>query len=288
MADERLETARNLLLQAVESLTVPGASRTESLPATNAVQMTSQGTLSSRQGAPRERTASSRPQVSAHSTESVLSERNRLFNFGFRRDAGKRPRKPANQKSKKKKLSMWTHDFVCLASTIASKPPSSLETASLIRAGLGKKQLTLFEADDGCDVHAEILRAFPKLVDGGGYELMRVGESGQRALHVIPPLPDGYSVTYLKEVVRQAKVYIRPLQKDLTLDPEPFSVSAAVCIVIYMHVCTCLITFFPLQDCPSESCTVCGVEVPLPQLRDHLQSCKRSVEYLLRCKRSVA
>jgi len=198
MADERLETARSLLLQAVESLTAPGTSRTESVPAVNAAQTTSQGTLPTRQ-APRKRTALSRLSASAHFTESVLSERNRLIQYWFPLRYW-RPRKPANQKSKKKRLSVWTHDFVCLASTIASKPPSSLETASLIRAGLGKMQLTLFEADDGSDVHAQILRAFPKLQDGGGYELMRVGESGQRSLHVVPPLPDGYSVAYLKEV----------------------------------------------------------------------------------------
>lgn len=99
------------------------------------------------------------------------------------------------------------------------KPPSSLETADLIRAGLGKKHLTLFDGDGSQELHTEILNAFPRLREGGGYELMRVAEYGQRSLQVIPSPSEGYSVAYLKEVLRQAKVYIRPLQKDLTLEP---------------------------------------------------------------------
>ena len=230
MADEseRIETTRSLLLRAVESLAVPGTSSTESVLAP---QSSSQGIPPTHHAA-RERTTSSGPSVSGlQSFQSVVGERNCLFNFGFRRDNGKRPRKPANQpKSKKKRLSMWTHDFVCLATTTAAKPPSSLQTANLMRAGLGKKQLTLFEGDDSCDLHSEILRAFPRLQDGGGYELLRVVESGLRTLYVIPPPSDGYSVTFLKGVLRQAKVYIRPMQRDLTLDPEPLSVPSGVSV----------------------------------------------------------
>ena len=50
-------------------------------------------------------------------------------------------------KTKKKRLSTWSHDFVCLWSTTTTKPPSCLEIADLIRAGLGRKQITLFDGD---------------------------------------------------------------------------------------------------------------------------------------------
>ena len=40
-----------------------------------------------------------------------------------------------------------------------------------MRGGLGKKQLTLFEHDGPSELHGEIMLAFPKLKDGGGYEL---------------------------------------------------------------------------------------------------------------------
>ena len=74
----------------------------------------------------------------------VRTDCNRLFNFGFRRKPSKRPASTLPTKSKKKKLHTWCHNFVCLSSIRATRPPSSLELADLIGAGLGRKQLTLF------------------------------------------------------------------------------------------------------------------------------------------------
>ena len=48
---------------------------------------------------------------------------------------------------------------------------------------------------------------------------MRAPETGSRELVVIDIPHDGYSVEYLQAVVKSAKVYIRPLQKDLDLTP---------------------------------------------------------------------
>ena len=268
MADEseRIETTRRLLLRAVESLAVPGTSGTESVLAP---QSSSQGIPPTHHAA-RERRTSSGPSVSGlQSVQSVVVERNRLFNFGIRRDNGKRPCKPVNQPKSKKKGLACGHMTLCVATTTAAKPLSSLQTANLMRAGLGKKQLTLFEGDDSCDLHSEILMAFPRLQDGGGYELLRVAESGLRTLHVIPQPSDGYSVTFLKDVLRQAKVYIRPMQRDLTLDPEPLSVPAGVSVgslyACQYNLCMLNMAFPAFQDCPSESCIVCGVKIPLTQ-----------------------
>ena len=81
------------------------------------------------------------------------------------------------------------------------------------------------------ELHAEILCAFPSLKDGGGYELLRVSGSGAcSALHIIPQRAEWYTVSYLKEVVRQAEVYIRPLQRDLKLIPEMALTSESVSI----------------------------------------------------------
>ena len=109
---------------------------------------------------------------------------------------------------------------------------------------MGRKQLSLFDYDGATELHSEIMYAFPILKDGGGYELLRVSGSGARsALHVIPQPAQGYTVPYLKEVVRQAKVYIRPLQRDLQLIPDVTSVSDLVMIsmytVVYVGNCQC-------------------------------------------------
>ena len=94
-------------------------------------------------------------------------------------------------KTKKKRLSTSSHDFVCLWSTTTTKPPSCLKIVDLIRAGLGRKQITLFDEDGSHKLHREILHTFPHLSEGGGYELLRVAETGQRNLSVIPSPSDG-------------------------------------------------------------------------------------------------
>ena len=43
-------------------------------------------------------------------------------------------------------------------------------------------------------------------------ELLRTAEGNSRLLHVIPPLAGGYTASYLKSIMAQSKVYIRPLQ----------------------------------------------------------------------------
>ncbi len=71
----------------------------------------------------------------AHSSRAghIHSERNNLFNFGTRRP--KRPQSSNMPKSKKKKLRMWTHDFVCLANKDQEKTPSPIERGTLMGAG---------------------------------------------------------------------------------------------------------------------------------------------------------
>lgn len=63
------------------------------------------------------------------------------------------------------------------------------------------------------------MAAFPKLADGGGYELLCTKQNNNRELCGIPPLSHGYNANYLNSIVGQAKVYIHPIQKDLSTIP---------------------------------------------------------------------
>lgn len=126
-------------------------------------------------------------------------------------------RKPDIKRRKKRKLVTWEHEFTCLSSTTQCRPPGSMEKAKLIQAGLGAKTLSLLEISDGEGVHHELMEAFPGLREGGGYELLRTGERNNCVLEVKPPLPSGYPVGYLKNVVAHAKVYVHPIQQDLSL-----------------------------------------------------------------------
>ena len=123
------------------------------------------------------------------------------------------------KKSKKVRLSMWEHEFICLARCGETSPPSPMEKADLIRAGLGPRKLSLFEFGDSSQFHDDVIAAFPALAEGGGYELMRTKQNNSRELCVIPPLSGGYTAEYLKAIVGQAKLYIRPIQKDLCMTP---------------------------------------------------------------------
>ena len=96
--------------------------------------------------------------------------------------------------------------------------------------GLGKKNVSLLEDGDSEDICWELMDAFPKLKDAGGYELLRVVDRG-RSLEVIPLPEDGYTVPYLKDVVQQAKIYIRPIQRDLSLT-QLHAATVSLCISI--------------------------------------------------------
>lgn len=128
-----------------------------------------------------------------------------------------------------------------------------------------KKNLCIIELGDREDIHEAILEAFPKLDQAGGYELLRLDQG--KNLEVILPPPEGYSVGYLKDVLQQAKVYIRPLQKDLSMDPIP-STLVRHCRILHHHLkiyimCPrtfinhpCYLIVWPKREVPELSCGI--------------------------------
>ncbi len=64
-------------------------------------------------------------------------ERNTLFGYGGRSkrkdtDGGKSKR---GRETKKKRVALWSHDFICLAQTDQDKTPSAIERSKLFTAG---------------------------------------------------------------------------------------------------------------------------------------------------------
>ena len=112
---------------------------------------------------------SSAPTLMSARASATTAERLRLF----RGMTSVRPRSAAAGRStpmrERSRVATWQHDFVCLASKEQGTPPTSLERARLLRAGLGLKSLTFFEGDDSTAFHRELLAAFPMLREGGGY-----------------------------------------------------------------------------------------------------------------------
>ena len=102
---------------------------------------------------------------------------------------------------------------------ITSYVPDQQTKAKLTLAGLGDKKISIFMHGDAEDIDAELNHHFPKLGQGGGYELLRCSDKGGRELLVIDMPAAGYTPQYLKSVVTSAKIYIRPLQRDLDISP---------------------------------------------------------------------
>ena len=152
---------------------------------------------------------------------STTSHLSTLFNWN--------PRNCVGQKGKcgvKRRRSppVWTHTFVCLSNRNADMIPSGSDRAQLQIAGLGEKRLSFNLDSSPHDFYREIVSYFPKLSTGGGFELLRCTNPRQ-SLEIISAPSHGYSASFLKAVVQQAKIYIRPLQRDLPYTPYEGEVS---------------------------------------------------------------
>ena len=152
---------------------------------------------------------------------SLSSELRGLFNWTPRSSGGKRKaaRHRAGGGVKKAKVLTWTHTWVCLSRTVDDAIPDATERMKLKLAGLGERRFAVDAKANAQELYDELEFQFPKLKDGGGFELLRASEGGWKGLEVIDIPSGGYTCDYLKAVVHSAKLYIRPLQTNLSLEP---------------------------------------------------------------------
>lgn len=136
----------------------------------------------------------------------------------------KRPRLQGYTQVSFTPLETWTHDVCMLARCDENTTPGRDRMEVLMRAGLGKMKLVFpNKKATHSDVCSFLNEKFPRLKDGGGFEVLRA-VGGSRALHIIPPGKDGYLLPYIKERFSQAAVYMRPLQSDLDESPLSYQV----------------------------------------------------------------
>lgn len=128
----------------------------------------------------------------------------------------------------------WHQKFVCLSSTDADRVPGSkVDKLLLEEAGLGTKEVTV-DLDSSPDIfRQQLFRAFPKLEFGGGYELLRCLPKS-RDLCLIRP-KTAVCPRLLKRKIGTGKVYIRPIQRDLSLEEVVESEGEEVCCVCAWH-----------------------------------------------------
>ena len=121
---------------------------------------------------------------------------------------------------KRHKLSTsWTHTFVCLAGCNSCKVPGTVWERELLReAGLGEKKILFPDSECSAeDYKQELCDSYPRLLDSGGFELMRCCSNSRN----LEPLPHVVlqSPKATQECVGRSKVYIRPIQRDLDITP---------------------------------------------------------------------
>ena len=128
--------------------------------------------------------------------------------------------------------------MVCLHSKDATRVPlSAAEKELLVEAGLGERKVTI--DDTSCSPQgfkAAIIATFPKLEDCGGFELLRCQPHGLKTLEPISAAIV-QSPKLLKSVIGNGRVFIRPIQKDLSLRQDDNLTNA-------IQVCTNFLTYF--------------------------------------------
>ena len=118
----------------------------------------------------------------------------------------------------------WKKDTICLRLKDQEKCPDTREKMVLAELGLGLKTLTFALNGDAAHIHQVLIQSYESLSACGGYTMMRLATNSTDLLSIGTP-KTGMTVKYLKDVLKSAKLFVRPLQKDLDLIEEEADVS---------------------------------------------------------------
>lgn len=132
------------------------------------------------------------------------------------------PKRVCKRKENKGKTrETWTHEMFCLANTDEEATPTRERKVTLQLAGLGRIKIKFDANANAVEFKNKLEEVFPKLMYGGGFELLRRASSGSGLVLIRQPA-SGYSVKYFRDVsgIGQALLYIRPLQINLDTSTE--------------------------------------------------------------------
>ena len=147
---------------------------------------------------------------------------------------------------KKRKVASWSTRFVCLANADTEHVPCSV----------AQKEV-LVEAEKNFDIPdvecspkeflEQLIKAFPKLKNCGGFELLRCVANSK----IIEPISPSVSMSpkVLKRVVGKNRIFIRPIQQDLDLEaPDDDVAPRNVSITLYSFL-QCILTCIFFVHC---------------------------------------
>lgn len=172
-------------------------------------------------------------------------------NFSPYCGGSKKRQVPSSSQSgaKRNKVGQWTGKYMCLSSKDATNVPTTVGVKEmLVEAGLGEKKIEVPDVDCTAQEFHEILfNAYPRLRNGGGFELLRCLPNTRRLEPISVSIAK--SPKMLRQVVGASKIYIRPIQRDLDITPVADHFPSQE--VRYSPVCTnfCFYCYFCLSLC---------------------------------------
>ena len=144
-----------------------------------------------------------------------LPEHRKLF--GYKSDVshkytrGKSSASSKHRPAKKAKVNVWKKEVICLDQC---KGLDTEEWMELARMGLGLREVKFNVDGDAIHIRDALIDAFgSRLNDCRGYTLLRLA-SNSTSLIVIQPPKSGMMVRYLKDIVKTAKLFVRPLRNS--------------------------------------------------------------------------
>ena len=170
------------------------------------------------------------------SFNSAEPEYSRLFGFNSK-SGGKRKRSGSTRTKvscsvEKKKY--WNHECVCLARRNDNTIPSPQEKMDLAELGLGLKRLAFDCNASQREIDSVIYDAFPQL-STRGYELLRTA-SKRKNLVVIKTPPDGMTVLYLRDLLQQSKLFLRPTLEDIQVNLNLHACACPYYVCVYIYI----------------------------------------------------
>ena len=136
-------------------------------------------------------------------------------------------------------------EFFCLSNQQQERVPRKAEKLQLQEYGLGRKKIVFGSKDGAAEVKRKLESTYPKLVEGGGFEILRSGARSD--LVVVTPPMAGYFVPFLQDQsgLAQALAYVRPLQSDLVVEVDLGTATVSSLVrYIFINDMSCLCRVF--------------------------------------------
>ena len=157
------------------------------------------------------------------SAPSVYEEQCRLFGYQLRYQPsvssvlGKRTTSHLGKGIKKRTNQpqrgncMWRKEVALLRHTNCTRVLDTKERMLMAKLGLGCKEMSFNLEGDEAHLHQCLLAEFPVLEKTRGYSLFRQNTNSYDLIMIEAP-QCGMTIRYLKDILRSARLYIRPLQ----------------------------------------------------------------------------